>query len=555
MSKDRTPVNEDGRYAALDRYAGIVPGAWEAFQEHLRSPPPVTVWRNAARIGHEEFCAWLQEYEQVEAHAQRWDTRIYRLGSAEAERVSPGNLLAYGAGLYHVQEESAAVPATILAPEPGDDVLDMCAAPGNKSAQIAQMVGDEGTVLANDVSERRIQAGIPTWERLGFLNIAAAVYDAGNLPRMDGAFDRVLLDAPCSGEGTCRRNPSALRRSSARFHRHILQTQARLLERSIDLCKPGGHILYCTCTFAPEENEEQLDRLLRGPLGGSLDIVPIKLNELQLSAGITEWEGRRLHPDLAATVRIWPHLNNTGGFFMALLRRRSTGYAGASSRPPERSDTLPATGSRPAAGSQSQWPTASCRPADAPSEPADASSEPALPGFLEETAAHPFVSFIGDRFGIDTNALLTHYRFAVSGGRSLVMFPHRLPPAPEIVLRALGMRLLRIGMATPKPTSEAVPVLGHRALRNILEVDAYEMSAVRRHEPFSVDSSRILGYTGPGFLIVVFRDVPTALVSAVAQTGTADRGDHSGVSPTRVLLQSWYPRRRLGNAPQGQPRS
>jgi len=286
MSKDRNPVNEARHYSVLERYRAVVPGSWMRFQESVRSSPPVTVWRNATRIHDPDFRAWFSEYERGTAEPRPWDPRVYRLSTTDADRVSPDNLLAYGAGLYHVQEESAAIPATVLSPAAGTRTLDMCAAPGNKTAQLAQMTGIDGLVIANDVSERRLQSGIPTWERLGLLNITASVYDGSSLPRIDGALHNVLVDVPCSGEGTCRRNPSALRPSTEQFRRHLYATQTRLLERSIDLCAAGGRILYCTCTFAPEENEIRIDELLRGPFGDKVCIEPIALPGFRLAPGI-----------------------------------------------------------------------------------------------------------------------------------------------------------------------------------------------------------------------------------------------------------------------------
>ena len=264
MSNEHPPVNERhpvrGRdtnrerlYESLERYRDIVPGDWRDFAAAVRAPQPVTVWRNAPRIGDEHFRSWMEEYEGIDAAPAPWDPRLYRLGQGSpdqakspSERLKPGNLLAFGAGLYHVQEEAAAVPAALLAAALGADlvgarVLDMCAAPGNKSAQLAQMVGLDGTIIANDVNERRFQGGIPTWERLGLANIAATVYDGRNFPHVGPVFDAVLVDVPCTGEGTCRRNPGALRPTSSAFKERLYETQAALLRRAVELCRTRRH--------------------------------------------------------------------------------------------------------------------------------------------------------------------------------------------------------------------------------------------------------------------------------------------------------------------------
>jgi 16S rRNA C967 or C1407 C5-methylase (RsmB/RsmF family) len=344
MSNEHPPVNEKhpvrGRdtnrerlYESLERYRDIVPGDWKDFAAAVRAPQPVTVWRNAPRIGDEHFRSWMEEYEGIDATPAPWDPRLYRLGQGSpdqakspSERLKPGNLLAFGAGLYHVQEEAAAVPAALLAAALGSDlvgarVLDMCAAPGNKSAQLAQMVGLDGTIIANDVNERRFQGGIPTWERLGLANIAATVYDGRNFPHVGPVFDAVLVDVPCTGEGTCRRNPGALRPTSNAFKERLYETQAALLRRAVELCRPGGRIVYCTCTFAPEENEVQVDRLMKGSCGEAVEPLPIHLPGLSLGPAIDHWAGRRLHPATRQTARLWPHLSNTGGFFVAAFAK------------------------------------------------------------------------------------------------------------------------------------------------------------------------------------------------------------------------------------------
>jgi 16S rRNA C967 or C1407 C5-methylase (RsmB/RsmF family) len=282
----------------------------------------------------------MEEYEGIHALQAAWDPRMYRLyagagaagetGTTADGRIKPGNLLAFGAGLYHVQEEAAAVPAVLLSSTltstrgegvVGARILDMCAAPGNKSAQLAQMVTEDGTIVANDVNERRFQGGIPTWERLGLANIAATVYDGRNLPRVGPVFDAVLVDAPCTGEGTCRRNPGALRPTSDAFKERLYETQAALLQRAVELCRPGGAILYCTCTFAPEENEMQVDRLIRGPQGDAVEPLPVEVPGLHMTPGLDRWADRTLDPATSMTARIWPHLNDTGGFFAAQFRK------------------------------------------------------------------------------------------------------------------------------------------------------------------------------------------------------------------------------------------
>ncbi len=165
---------------------------------------------------------------------------------------------------------------------------------------------------------------------------------------------------------------------------------------------------------------------------------------------------------------------------------------------------------------------------------------PSLPHHLEAVDAAPYLDALAGRFGIDPEILSRHYRFFRSGGRNLSAVGRALAVPPEVRIRFTGIRILRTSMATPKPTSEAVPLLGSLATRNTIALDAEEIDAVRRHEDILADANRIRDYRGPGFVIAFFRGIPVALVSARPASEDGDPSVH------RVLLRSWYPERRLG---------
>lgn len=226
------------------------------------------------------------------------------------------------------------IPPVLLEPQPGERVLDLCGAPGNKTALIASLMEDRGTVLCNDTDLKRLRAGRAAWERLGLSSIAASNLDGGSFPGRTGAWDRVLVDAPCSGEGTSRRVVSALRPGPLGYYRMLHGRQRKLLERALELCRPGGRVVYSTCTYAPEENELVIaDVLERTGQTGNVAILPTRLAGLTASSGITEWDGRKLVLDLENALRIWPHQNDTGGFFVAVLEKRSPIWSSADTIP------------------------------------------------------------------------------------------------------------------------------------------------------------------------------------------------------------------------------
>lgn len=342
----------------LERYREIVDD-WPSFMEACRSPLPTVVWANplrarmmrrlaeadgldgardvsertGAEIGGGDAdgrCgagsssgARAAEGRMLAARLQRLGYDVQAIGwHPGALRVpgldKPGKTLEYYLGLYHVQEEVSLLPPVLLGARPGERVLDLCAAPGGKTAQIACAMQNRGTLVANDVRPGRLRALRANCERLGLLNVAVSAHDGTRFPTGAGPFDRVLLDVPCSCEGNVRQMGEIpwQRRGGALSGRSGLQ--ATLLGRAWKLLAPGGVLVYATCTFAPEENEIVLDHVL----GDDAVIEPVDVPRLAVSPGITAWRGQALRPDCANVARIWPHLNDTGGFVAARVRRQ-----------------------------------------------------------------------------------------------------------------------------------------------------------------------------------------------------------------------------------------
>ena len=177
--------------------------------------------------------------------------------------VRPGRSPLYHAGAYYVQEASAAAPAPLLGVQPGQRVLDMCAAPGGKSAQLAGALGGRGLLVANEYDAARANILKSNLERMGVANAVvlneAPARIAAALP---GWFDRVLVDAPCSGEGMFRKEPQAVRQHSQALVQRCAALGAQILDAAAAALRPGGRLVYSTCTFAPEEDEAQVGAFL-----------------------------------------------------------------------------------------------------------------------------------------------------------------------------------------------------------------------------------------------------------------------------------------------------
>ena len=308
------PSPEQVAASPLGRYRGIVDD-WDAFVAALCRPLPPCVWANPSRLGAGELQGLLAE-EGIVADAIPWLPGALSL-PLEAR---PGQHWWYCAGLAHAQEAVSQVPALLMDLAPGQRVLDLCAAPGGKTAQIAFALGNRGTLIANDISTDRIKALQGNLDRLGIVNVSTTCTDGANWPAAGGTFDRILVDAPCSSEGTIRRNPSMLGRLDPQSPARLAPRQRALLRKAVQRLAPGGRILYSTCTLAPEENELVVADVL-AEFGGLVRLVPANLPGLVTGPGITEWQGRSLPAELGRCLRIWPHHNDSGGFFIAVLER------------------------------------------------------------------------------------------------------------------------------------------------------------------------------------------------------------------------------------------
>ena len=223
------------------------------------------------------------------------------------------------AGAYYIQELSAMLPVLSAPVKRGWKILDLCAAPGGKTGQLAEAVGDRGFVAANEYSPKRAKALLGNVERMGYKNCAVYSSSPDKLcPAFGGIFDLVLVDAPCSGEGMFRREPEAVASWSAENSAGCALRQLEILRYAADCVKPGGYLLYSTCTFSAIEDEELLIRFLRENPHFSLTPLNPPQN-LELSHGIQTDEYRT-----ELCLRAYPHKIKGEGQFFGLMQRDSS---------------------------------------------------------------------------------------------------------------------------------------------------------------------------------------------------------------------------------------
>jgi NOL1/NOP2/sun family putative RNA methylase len=227
-----------------------------------------------------------------------------------------GSTIEHWLGLLYVQEAVQTLPVIALDPRPGDAVLDLCAAPGGKSTHIAARMGGDGPLVLNEPNGRRQQALLANVNRLGVLNATITGYRGEQFP-LRTRFDRVLVDAPCSAEGTLRKEPSLRAGAPKRTIVRLARLQKRLIVRAYDLLRPGGVLVYSTCTLAPEENESVVAHLLRAR--------PARLTPLSLpgetAAGLASWGEETYPAEVRLCARVYPHQFDSGGGFVARFER------------------------------------------------------------------------------------------------------------------------------------------------------------------------------------------------------------------------------------------
>jgi NOL1/NOP2/sun family putative RNA methylase len=416
----------------LARYRGIIDD-WDAFAAALRRPLAPCVWANPTRLDTTAL-ADLLAGEGIAASPIPWLPGALRLPlDARA-----GQHWWYCAGLAHAQEEVSQLPVRLLDLVPGQRVLDLCAAPGGKTAQMAFALGNRGTLVANDISHHRIKSLQGNLDRLGVVNVTTTCSDGGNWPSGCGRFDRILVDAPCSSEGTLRRNPSRFGRLDPDSPERLAPRQRALLDKAIRLLAPGGRLVYSTCTFAPEENELVVaDALARWP--DRVRIVDAALPGVVTAPGLTHWQGRALDPDLVRCLRIWPHRNDSGGFFMAVLER-----IGDDGHGPIQADAAAA---------------------------------------LDPSDADDWLDGLVSKYGLPAGAwagLRAHRQ--TRRGLHLVAEDHRPPAQPRG--EGSGLFFHRTNVRPPKPTTAGAMLFGHLATRSRLELTREQRDRYLRRETF-----------------------------------------------------------------------
>ena len=235
------------------------------------------------------------------------------------ESESSGNSPYYHAGAIYPQEPSAMLPGQVIGAKPGDVVIDLCAAPGGKACRIAEELKGEGVLIANEISANRAKALLRNVERMGIPNAVILNEDPVNMRRyLEGVADKIIVDAPCSGEGMFRRDPSAVKSWERYGPVPCSELQDSILESADIMLKPGGELVYSTCTFGMLEDEDRILSFISSHPG--YEVIPHP--EIK---GVTHAASGSKLP---GSMRIWPHISEGDGHFCVHLRKALSGSAG-----------------------------------------------------------------------------------------------------------------------------------------------------------------------------------------------------------------------------------
>ena len=286
----------------LDKMRSLLKEEYEDYLDALEKPPLRGLSVNTLKISCEEF----ERIFPFQIESVPWSENGYYYFDDEVTKHPY-----YHAGLYYIQEPSAMLPASVLPVEEGDVILDGCAAPGGKSLQIACRLRHSGVLISNDLSVSRAQGLLHNIEKSGIRNAYVIAEDLLKLSeRYLQSFDKILLDAPCSGEGMFRKDAGLIRSYAEKDSAYYAEIQKKLIVAASKMLKPGGQMVYSTCTFSEEEDEEVVAYLLK-------EKSDMHVEEINGISGVENCHSKRLQEAL----KVFPHQLKGEGHFICLLKK------------------------------------------------------------------------------------------------------------------------------------------------------------------------------------------------------------------------------------------
>jgi len=303
--------------AFVDRYKLLLGKRYDEFVEYSLSFLRKSIRVNTLKISISGLRKGLEQQWKLESIP--WYKNGFWIEHKKGRR-DIGNTLEHVLGYLYVQEAASMIPPIVLDPKPGEIVLDMCAAPGSKSTQIAQHMQNKGILVCNDITAKRISPLSINLQRCGVLNGIVTIMNGQRFGSIGMCFDKILLDAPCSGTGTIRKSLKTIDMWNQAMIKRLARTQKSLIESAFQALKPNGNLVYSTCTLEPEENEGVIDYLLKKYENARVEDIKLKIKK---SKPILSFDGIRYNKEIKRCLRIWPQDNDTEGFFVAKITKIS----------------------------------------------------------------------------------------------------------------------------------------------------------------------------------------------------------------------------------------
>jgi tRNA (cytosine49-C5)-methyltransferase len=302
--------------AFVDRYKALLGQDYDRFLEYSFSYLRKSIRINTLKADVAEVKKRL-EAQDFSLEQVPWCKEGFYIEHTSGRR-DIGCTIEHQIGYYYVQEAASMIPPVVLDPQEGEIILDMCASPGSKSTQIAQYLHNTGIIISNDLTTKRIAPLSINLQRCGAYNSVITIMHGASFQRLDMEFDRILVDAPCSGVGAARKSLKTFLMWNPQMVKRLSATQKALIEAAFSKLKRGGTLVYSTCTLEPEENEGVISFLLNNHPDASCEEIALPLER---GRPVMEFNDVKYNAGVANTLRLWPYSNDTEGFFVAKIRK------------------------------------------------------------------------------------------------------------------------------------------------------------------------------------------------------------------------------------------
>ena len=300
----------------IERYSQLTD--WEEFKQCSLSFLRRSIRANTLKMSTKELKKRLEKNWNLRQIP--WCEEGFWIEHIRSERRDIGNLIEHSLGYFYTQEAASMIPPIVLSPNPHDIVLDIAASPGSKTTQMAQYMQNKGILIANDYTIERMKPLSINLQRCGASNAIITLMNGQWFKKSGIEFDKVLVDAPCSGTGTIRKSLKTIGIWNPNMIKRLSITQKQLIETGFNLLKENGTLVYSTCSLEPEEDEEVVDFLINKYENAKLEDIELNVKR---SSPILEFEGKKYNEKIKKCLIIWPQDNDTEGFFVAKIRNCS----------------------------------------------------------------------------------------------------------------------------------------------------------------------------------------------------------------------------------------